>query len=748
MKKFLSLLLLLGILHVPFLAQAQTTTYTPQLHLALPPAAPGTWGEQYNNNFSTLDSAITGTFGTAIAFSGDLTPAQITADQTDYNPTGLSTANVLRLSSDAARSINSLAGGSDGRTIILYNVGTQQITLKNNSGIGSAANQFLLNADVVLGINQGAIVQYDATSARWRVASSIGSTGVGSAHVIQDETSNLTARPTLNFTGAGVTCTDNSGSNRTDCTVPGGSTDVAAAYTWTGVHSWRDGNFSLLNTGDTSKILKFDLSGFTASTTRTMTLPDASTRLLGDSDVSTTGLVTRTAANTYAGRTLGITAGSNNYLAWTNGNGVSGNPTIGLGANVLTNDRSATISTGDYDFAAASSFKIPVATGAAPTVSGRIAYDSTANRYKFGVNGSTITIPSLAEIQPLNANLTALAGLTGAASRLPYFTAASTMAVATLIPCTDTGGNHLNISSLSPLTFQCGTSSTGGLVGATPGKYLFATGATTYDTSGSLSESGGVVSMTGLNVGSGFKLILDPSAIAGSDKTWTVLNFSGTIRPSTGALTAGNIVTVNANGLLVDGGAPGVGTWTDSSSSTGTNKTLVATQAGGTNTITTGINAYFDAASVTPDVSANCALQTAAAIGTGPIVPVMTCADSDSSTFDGQIAIPNVVTTITFTLSVTDVDSSAQHFAGTFKAMCRRGASGDTIDNTWGTGQTVDITMTTADKIYSGTTAAVTPNGTCAAGATLFWRFTVAGSTTNTDGGNARILGVLLKQAS
>lgn len=39
---------------------------------------------------------------------------------------------------------------------------------------------------------------------------------------IQDEGTMLPARPRLNFTGAGVSCTDNGGSARTDCVITGG----------------------------------------------------------------------------------------------------------------------------------------------------------------------------------------------------------------------------------------------------------------------------------------------------------------------------------------------------------------------------------------------------------------------------------------------------------------------------------------------------------------------------------------------
>ena len=43
----------------------------------------------------------------------------------------------------------------------------------------------------------------------------------GSGHTIQDETTSLTSRTNLNFTGAGVTATDNSGTNSSDVTIPG-----------------------------------------------------------------------------------------------------------------------------------------------------------------------------------------------------------------------------------------------------------------------------------------------------------------------------------------------------------------------------------------------------------------------------------------------------------------------------------------------------------------------------------------------
>lgn len=112
------------------------------------------------------------------ALSGDISPAQITSDQNDYNPTGLSTAAVLRLNSDASRDITGLQGGADGRIIAIYNTGSQNIVLKDASGSSSAANRFELQVDITLAGGDGCLLIYDSTSSVWRC---IGKTPGGSA---------------------------------------------------------------------------------------------------------------------------------------------------------------------------------------------------------------------------------------------------------------------------------------------------------------------------------------------------------------------------------------------------------------------------------------------------------------------------------------------------------------------------------------------------------------------------------------
>jgi hypothetical protein len=106
-----------------------------------------------------------------VRFSGDISPAQLTANQNDYNPTGLSTAAVLRLSTDASRTITGLAGGADGRLLLVMNVGAQDLVLADESASSTAANRFALDGDLTLGADTGATLYYDGTSSRWRLLS-------------------------------------------------------------------------------------------------------------------------------------------------------------------------------------------------------------------------------------------------------------------------------------------------------------------------------------------------------------------------------------------------------------------------------------------------------------------------------------------------------------------------------------------------------------------------------------------------
>jgi hypothetical protein len=86
--------------------------------------------------------------------------------------------------------------------------------------------------------------------------------------------------------------------------LPVGSTNDTLSVS-SGIPAWssgvtvKDANFILQDDGDTTKQLQFQLSGITTGTTRTLTIPDASTTLLGTNIATAKGdLLVASAANT------------------------------------------------------------------------------------------------------------------------------------------------------------------------------------------------------------------------------------------------------------------------------------------------------------------------------------------------------------------------------------------------------------------------------------------------------------------
>jgi hypothetical protein len=107
------------------------------------------------------------------------TPPQITADQDDYDPTGgdgtsFSVAEVLRLSSDAARNITGFVASVSHTVKTLINVGTQDIVLNHDNAASVAANRVYTPNGSPYRILAGwtTRIVYDFTSSRWRVVDS------------------------------------------------------------------------------------------------------------------------------------------------------------------------------------------------------------------------------------------------------------------------------------------------------------------------------------------------------------------------------------------------------------------------------------------------------------------------------------------------------------------------------------------------------------------------------------------------
>ena len=102
-----------------------------------------------------------------------ISPAALTGNPNDWSPTGLSTAQVIRCDPGGAnREITGIVAQENGARIYLLNISDgDDLKLKNENTNSSAANRFLLKADLTLEGNEGVCLIYDGTSSRWRVAS-------------------------------------------------------------------------------------------------------------------------------------------------------------------------------------------------------------------------------------------------------------------------------------------------------------------------------------------------------------------------------------------------------------------------------------------------------------------------------------------------------------------------------------------------------------------------------------------------
>lgn len=108
-----------------------------------------------------------------------ISPAQITAQQNDYAPTGYLTAATWYLTSDTSRSITGIQGGIDGRLVTLCNANASAanlISLVNASASSAAANRFnSLWGNLSLAGGVCVRLIYDGTNATvgWREANHV-----------------------------------------------------------------------------------------------------------------------------------------------------------------------------------------------------------------------------------------------------------------------------------------------------------------------------------------------------------------------------------------------------------------------------------------------------------------------------------------------------------------------------------------------------------------------------------------------
>lgn len=97
------------------------------------------------------------------------TSAGLSTQQDNYAPATKSLFVRLNATSNFDLTGLTYTSMKDGEIHILSNVGTADITIKNNSGSSTSTNRFLIGTDIVLLAERCIAVIYDSTSTRWRI---------------------------------------------------------------------------------------------------------------------------------------------------------------------------------------------------------------------------------------------------------------------------------------------------------------------------------------------------------------------------------------------------------------------------------------------------------------------------------------------------------------------------------------------------------------------------------------------------
>jgi hypothetical protein len=158
------------------------TTNMKYLFILFAIALCSTYAPVYTDATLTGDGSIDSPLG--FNRGSEISPAQITSEQDDYNPTSWDEASVVRINSDRQLGITSFAApvaSTSPQEKTLINVGSFMIYLPMDHPDGTAANRVTgYGSDYHL--YPGAIckILYDATSTRWRIMSEegIGKTGL------------------------------------------------------------------------------------------------------------------------------------------------------------------------------------------------------------------------------------------------------------------------------------------------------------------------------------------------------------------------------------------------------------------------------------------------------------------------------------------------------------------------------------------------------------------------------------------
>lgn len=119
--------------------------------------------------------------GASIIFNGEmqisnpLTPPALTANTNNWNIVGMDDVNIVRVSSTSGVELTGIVSPNPvrGKILHFFNVGSNEILLKNSSANSIAANRFLLQKDIAVKSNEAIVLVYDPVDNRWRATGTI-----------------------------------------------------------------------------------------------------------------------------------------------------------------------------------------------------------------------------------------------------------------------------------------------------------------------------------------------------------------------------------------------------------------------------------------------------------------------------------------------------------------------------------------------------------------------------------------------
>ena len=197
-------------------------------------AIPVKAGDKGFVRFSTTDTIPASALPARVIIS----PAQITADQDDYNPSGFGGADVVRLDFDAAGyTITGFNAESAGEEKVIVNVSVYYAIIAAEHPDSTAANRISGAEHFVLAPNGTVRIVYDDTTDRWRVVSNstvpagLGMSAFGQWFSQMPGSTNQSDHP---FLGLGTSGTGASNANNPSTTTLPASWSLTTGTTATG----------------------------------------------------------------------------------------------------------------------------------------------------------------------------------------------------------------------------------------------------------------------------------------------------------------------------------------------------------------------------------------------------------------------------------------------------------------------------------------------------------------------------------